>query len=97
MFGTVGIQSQTFASHIKAQCHNPLVRPILDYGSCVWDPQLVTQIQKLEKIHKRSARFLTGNHTFKHRNTKLNIGWYPLQERRPNQSILQNSKQPLLH
>ena len=58
---------------------------ILDYGSCVWDPHLVTQIQKLEKIHKRAARFVTGNHTFEHGNTKLNmdtLGWYPLQERR---------------
>ena len=71
--------------HIKAQCYNSLVHPILDYGSCVWDPHLVTQIQKLEKIHKRAARFVTGNHTLEHGNTKLNmdtLGWHPLQERR---------------
>ena len=71
--------------HIKAQCYNSLVRPILDYGSCVWDPHLVTQIQKIEKIHKRAARFVTGNQILEHGNTKLNmnsLGWYPLQERR---------------
>merc|ERR1712240_217962 len=56
-------------SHIKTQCYNSLVRPILDYGSCVWDPHLVTQTKKLEKIHKRAARFATGNHIMEHGNT----------------------------
>ena len=72
-------------SHIKQQCYYSLVRPILDYGSCVWDPHLATQTQKLELINKRAARFATGNRTMVHGNTKLNmdnLGWCPLQERR---------------
>ena len=71
--------------HIKAQCYNSLVRPILEYGCCAWDPHLVTQIDKLEKINKRAARFVTGNHTREHGNTRKNmksLGWQPLQERR---------------
>ena len=45
----------------------------------------MTQIEKLEKINKRAARFVTGNHTFEHGNTSKNmisLGWHPLQERR---------------
>ena len=70
---------------IKVQCFNTLVRPILDYGCCVWDPHLTSHINKLEKINKRAARFATGNRTMVHGNTKtnmINLGWCPLQERR---------------
>ena len=61
-------------SHIKAQCYNSLVRPILDYGSCIWDPSLPcnADIKIRKKIHKRDARFVTGNNTFEHGNTKFN-------------------------
>ena len=60
----------SFLERNLQKCYNSLVRPILDYGSCVWDPHLVTQTQKLEKIHKRAARFVTGNHLMEHRNMK---------------------------
>jgi hypothetical protein len=71
--------------HIKALCYNTLVRPILEYGCCAWDPHLVTQIDKIEKLNKRAARFVTGNHILEHGNTEKNmnsLGWLPLQERR---------------
>ena len=71
--------------HVKEQCFNTLVRPILDYCCCAWDPHLVTQIEKIEKINKKAARFVTGNHSFEHGNTEKNmnsLGWQPLQERR---------------
>ena len=72
-------------SHIKHQCYNFLVRSILDYGSCVWDPHLAMQTKKLELINKRAVGFATGNRAMVHGNTKLNmnnLGWRPLQERR---------------
>ena len=74
-------------SNTKLKCINALVRPILDYGCCVWDPRKSTQIDRLEKINKRAARFVTGNYTLRHGNTKQNmelLGWSPLQERRAN-------------
>ena len=68
---------------------NSLVRPILDYGSCVWDPHLVTQTQKLEK---HATRFVTENHIFEHGNSKMNmdiLGWYQaLQERRAKLKLI---------
>ena len=74
-----------FSRDTKLKCVNALVRPILDYGCCVWDPRKSFQIDKLEKINKRAARFATGNYTLRHGSTKQNmdlLGWPPLQERR---------------
>ena len=71
--------------NIKLNLFNALVRPILDYGCCAWDPYRSGQINKLELIHKRAARFITNNHSREHGNSKKNmmsLGWAPLQERR---------------
>ena len=71
--------------NVKEQCYFALVRPILDYGCCAWDPHKVTQIRKLERLNKRAARFVTGNYTKEHGETNKNmetLGWPPLEERR---------------
>ena len=50
-----------------------------------WDPYKKYQIEQLEKIYKRAARFVTGNHKREHGNTNKNmtiLGWPPLLERR---------------
>ena len=50
-----------------------------------WDPHKKYQIDKLEKINKRAARFVTGNHKREHGNSEKNLtllGWPPLSERR---------------
>ena len=70
---------------VKEVCYKTLVRPILDYGSCVWDPHFKVDIDSLEKVQKRAGRFVTGNYTFESGNTKINmqkLGWKPLEERR---------------
>ena len=62
-----------------------LVRPILEYGSCVWDPHYNKDIDNFEKVQKRAARFVTGNYKMETGNTRVNmnkLGWKPLQERR---------------
>ena len=50
-----------------------------------WDPYRIKQINKLEMINKRAARFITGNFVREHGNTNKNmetLGWSPLSERR---------------
>ena len=42
---------------------------VLEYAGCVWDPHKQTHIDRLEKIQKRAARFITGNHKFAQGNT----------------------------
>ena len=38
------------------------MRPVLDYGSSVWDPPGVVLQEELESVQKRAARFVTGNY-----------------------------------
>ena len=38
------------------------MRPILEYGSSVWDPHSILLQDELEKIQKRAARFVTDNY-----------------------------------
>ena len=64
---------------------NTFVRPTLEYGCSVWDPHQSNQIENLEKIQRRAARFVTGNYTLIEGNTKKNmslLNWHPLEERR---------------
>ena len=44
-------------SHIKAMCYKSMVRPILEYASSIWDPHTNANIQRLESIQRRAARF----------------------------------------
>ena len=41
-----------------------LVRPILEYGSSVWDPHYEGLIGDLEKAQKSAARFVTRNYIY---------------------------------
>ena len=71
--------------NVKENCINALVRPILDYGCTAWDPFRILQIDKLELLNKRAARFVTGNNIREHGNTEKNmklLGWPPLADRR---------------
>ena len=43
-------------------CHS-IVRSTLEYSSIVWDPYLQKDIDKLEKVQRRAARFITGDYT----------------------------------
>ena len=45
---------------VKEAAYRGLVRPSLEYDSCVWDPQGVVLQQKIEKVQKRAARFVTN-------------------------------------
>ena len=70
---------------VRERCFNTLVRPIAEYGCQVWDPHYNMDIQHLEKIQKRGARFVTRNFTMEAGNTKQNfnsLGWSSLEERR---------------
>ena len=70
---------------VKSQCFQTLVRPVLEYGCAVWDPHHQIDIERIEKVQKRAARFATGNYVREEGNTKINmeiLQWKPLEERR---------------
>ena len=64
---TLGFQRRNLYScpqEVKEAAYKGLVRPILDYGSSVWDPPGVVPQEELESVQKRAARFMTGNYYY---------------------------------
>ena len=49
---------------IKKAAYKGLSRPVLDYGSSVWDPPGVVLQEELESVQKRAARFVAGNYNY---------------------------------
>ena len=43
---------------MKEAAYRELVHHILEYGSCVWDPQGVVLQQEIEKVQNMAARFV---------------------------------------
>ena len=48
---------------VKAQAYTSLVRPILEYGSTVWDPYRMYQNSWLEQVQQCAARFATKTYS----------------------------------
>lgn len=60
------------------------VRPILEYGCSAWDPYTKQNINELERVQKRAARFVSGNYDFRKSTTTIrnDLRWPPLENRR---------------
>ena len=70
---------------IKSRCYTTLVRPKAEYACAVWDPHQKIHIDRIERIQKSAARFVTGNYKMESGNTATNLnllGWKTLEERR---------------
>ena len=39
-----------------------LVRSVMEYGSIIWDPYLTCDIEKLERVQRQAACFITGDY-----------------------------------
>ena len=86
---------------VKEQCYNTYVRPTLEYACSVWDPYLKKDINKLEKVQRRAARFVTNNYDFKTDCSKIlkDLNWTPLSERRAKikTTLVYKAQNNLLH
>jgi len=60
------------------------VRSTLEYAAPVWDPHLAKDINKLENIQRRSARFVKGDYRTIYSVTQMlqELGWQDLQSLR---------------
>jgi hypothetical protein len=69
---------------IKTLAYFSLVRPTLEYSSSVWDPYTKENINKIEMVQRRAARFVTNRYHNTSSVTELltNLGWQPLAKRR---------------
>ena len=63
---------------MKEATYKTMVRPILEYGSSVWDPYTKGHRDELEKVQHRAARFVTRNYT----RGRLPISCVPMREQK---------------
>lgn len=74
----------------KQLCYKTLVRPLMEYAPVIWDPHTQANIQKLEMVQRRSARWVYSDF----RNTTSvtpmlhELEWPPLQERRAQAKLI---------
>ena len=76
---------------VKEAAYKGLVRPVLDYGSSVWDPPGVVLQEELESVQKRAARFVTGNYSYETGSMTGILGqlkWESLKKRRKDKSYI---------
>ena len=67
------------------------MRPVLDYGSSVWDPPGVVLQEELESVQKRAARFVTGNNNYETGSMTGILGqlkWESLKKRRKDNRLI---------
>ncbi len=71
----------------KTAAYRTIVRPILEYSASAWDPYLQRDIQKIEAVQRRAARFVTNTYQKTPgtvTNIMANLQWETLEERRQN-------------
>ena len=68
----------------KETAYKTLVRPTLEYASSAWDPYMQKQIDSLEAVQNKAARFVTRDHSRDSSVTAMKeaLQWRTLQERR---------------
>ena len=68
----------------KETAYISLVRSLFDYSSTVWDPHLQKDIDRIENVQRRAARFIYSDNKRTSNVTAMmnELGWKPLNERR---------------
>ena len=75
---------KTNNTDLKTRAFNTLVRPSLDYCASVWDPHLQTDIDKIQAVQRRGARYVCNRyHNMSSPSDMLTeLKWEPLAARR---------------
>jgi ribonuclease P/MRP protein subunit RPP40 len=78
------------STKIKQQAYKSLVRPMVEYASTVWDPYESNQIQKIEMVQRRGARFVKNSYRNRSSVGAMleNLDWKPLETRRKEARLL---------
>ena len=91
---TLGLLRRTLFScpqNVKETAYKGMVRPILEYGSSVWDPHPDKLQEELEKVQNRAARFVTRNYVYETGSMTGILGqlkWESLKKRRKDNRLI---------
>ena len=87
-----------YPQDVKETAYKGLVCPILEYGSCVWNPQGVVLQEEIEKVQNTAARFVTSNlycfETGSMTGILKNLRWECLKKRRRDSRLILLYKGP---
>ena len=77
------------STEVKSRAFTSLVRPHLEYASSVWDAYFKQDINQLEKVQRKDARFVCGKYQYTESVTSMltELDWKPLQQRRKNRRL----------
>ena len=69
---------------LKAMTYKALVRPRLEYVSCVWDPHQATYIDRIGIVQRRAAQWVCSDYSPLSSVTSMlgKLGWRSLEQRR---------------
>ena len=69
---------------VKSQCYLSLLRPVLEYVATVWSPHYQEDIDKIEMVQRRAARFVLNRGNRYDSVSKMidYLGWPKLETRR---------------
>ena len=76
---------------MKEVAYKGMVRPILEYGSSVWDPHPGKLQEELEKVRNCAARFVTRNYVYETGSMTDILGqlkWESLKKRRKDNKLI---------
>ena len=84
---TLGFLKRNIRVHnkdLKSVAYKTLVRPQLVYASTVWYPHTTTDINKVEAVQRRAARWATRDYRYTSSVTTMlkDLNWRPLDQRR---------------
>ena len=58
---SLAIKASKVLNFVKHNSYLSLVRPIMEYASCVWDPNEIVNNQALVKVQRRGARWILSD------------------------------------
>lgn len=77
---------------VRERTYNFFVLPTLEYAASVWDPFLTTDINRLEQVQRRGARYVNNNYWDRTPGcvTKMveDLGWQTLEAKRCNLRLM---------
>ncbi len=65
------------------QTHTTLVKPTVEYATSVWDTYMQVNIQKIEMVQRRAARFTLNRYRNRSNVSSIieELGWTSMEER----------------